>query len=91
MLLQYYFLAINPASGGVKTQEQSKHNFWSKMMKVTVPAKEEKTDPILEAVYSLHTPTGKTQHNPTANLHIFIIINFIVKCFIINLCIIIGS
>lgn len=45
MLLQYYFLAINPASGGVKTQEQSKHNFWSKMMKVTVPAKEEKNTP----------------------------------------------
>lgn len=45
MLLQYYFLAINLATGGAKIQKQSKHNFWSKIMKVKVPAKEEKNTP----------------------------------------------
>lgn len=39
------FLAINPPLGVSATHKQSKHNFWSKMMKAVVPAKEEKNTP----------------------------------------------
>jgi len=56
------FLAINPPLGVSNIQKQSKHNFWSKIMKATVPAKEEKTHPFLQAVPT-NTPTGKTQHD----------------------------
>jgi len=44
------FLAINPPLGVSNIQKQSKHNFWSKIMKAIVPAKEEKNFDVVFAV-----------------------------------------
>jgi len=64
MLLQYYFLANNSATGGVKIQEQSKHNFWSKIKsKVYLPKKRKNTSYKPQPVLSIYTPSGITQHN----------------------------